>query len=121
MFNLLCLLIFFPLFAVPLSGLYCVGCLAWCWCLLRLFLSVLAANWLGALLIGVLAELLTDPQWRLLWITGFLGSLTTFSGLSVEMVGLMQAQRWGMALMATCLHVFGSFGLTVLGIKLAQI
>ena len=44
----------FPLFAVPLSGLYCVGCLAWCWCLLRLFLiGTLAANWLGALLIGV--------------------------------------------------------------------
>ena len=64
-------------------------------------IGTLAANWLGALLIGVLAELLTDPQWRL--------------------VGLMQAQRWGMALMATCLHVFGSFGLTALGIKLAQI
>ena len=45
----------------------------------------------------------------------------TFSGFSVEMVGLMQAQRWGMALMATCLHVFGSFGLTALGIKLVQI
>ena len=74
-------------------------------------IGTLAANWLGALLIGVLAELLTDPQWRLLWITGFLGSLTTFSGFSVEMVGLMQ----------TCLHVFGSFGLTALGIKLAQI
>ena len=43
-------------------------------------IGTLAANWLGALLIGVLAELLTDPQWRLLWITGFLGSLTTFSG-----------------------------------------
>lgn len=84
-------------------------------------IGTLAANWLGALLIGVLAELLTDPQWRLLWITGFLGSLTTFSGFSVEMVGLMQAQRWGMALMATCLHIFGSFGLTALGIKLAQI
>ena len=64
-------------------------------------IGTLAANWLGALLIGVLAELLTDPQWRLLWITGFLGSLTTFSGFSVEMVG--------------------SFGLTALGIKLAQI
>lgn len=43
-------------------------------------IGTLAANWLGALLIGILAELLTDPQWRLLWITGFLGSLTTFSG-----------------------------------------
>lgn len=84
-------------------------------------IGTLAANWLGALLIGILAELLTDPQWRLLWITGFLGSLTTFSSFSVEMVGLMQAQRWGMAAMATCLHVFGSFGLTALGIKLGQI
>ena len=42
-------------------------------------------------------------------------------GDGLVMARYMQAQRWGMALMATCLHVFGSFGLTALGIKLAQI
>ena len=67
-----------------------------------------------------MAELLTDPQWRLLWITGFLGSLTIFR-FSVEMVGLMQAQRWGHGFDGDLSAVFGSFGLTALGIKLAQI
>ena len=50
----------------------------------------------------------------------FLGSLTTFSSFSLEMVTLMQAQRWATAFSAVCLHVFGSFLLTALGIYLAQ-
>ncbi|WP_165007851.1 fluoride efflux transporter CrcB [Neisseria yangbaofengii] len=82
--------------------------------------GTLAANWIGALLIGIFAELVQHPQWKLLLITGFLGSLTTFSGFSLEMVQLMQAQRWGAAFGAAALHVFGSFALTALGIWLAQ-
>ncbi len=82
--------------------------------------GTLAANWIGALLIGICAELVQHPQWKLLLITGFLGSLTTFSSFSLEMVQLMQAQRWGAAFGAVALHVFGSFALTALGIWLAQ-
>ncbi|MCP1661226.1 fluoride efflux transporter CrcB [Neisseria perflava] len=83
-------------------------------------LGTLVANWAGAFIIGVVAELVHNPQWRLLLITGFLGSLTTFSSFSLEMVGMMQAQRWGAALLAVCLHVFGSFALTAAGIWVAQ-
>ena len=93
------------------------------WLLVLAFaaLSVtLAANWIGAFLIGICAEWLDNPQWKLLLITGFLGSLTTFSSFSLEMVTLMQAQRWATAFSAVCLHVFGSFLLTALGIYLAQ-
>lgn len=82
--------------------------------------GTLAANWTGAFLIGLCAELLDNPQWKLLLITGFLGSLTTFSSFSLEIIGLMQAHRWGAAFFATLLHVFGSFALTALGIWLAQ-
>lgn len=82
--------------------------------------GTLAANWIGAFLIGICAEWLDNPQWKLLLITGFLGSLTTFSSFSLEMVTLMQAQRWATAFSAVCLHVFGSFLLTALGIYFAQ-
>lgn len=85
-----------------------------------LAVGTLAANWIGALAIGILAESLNHPQLRLMLITGFLGSLTTFSGFSLEVVGMMQAQRWGAAGAALCLHVVGSFLLTALGIWLAQ-
>ena len=54
--------------------------------------GTLAANWIGAFLIGICAEWLDNPQWKLLLITGFLGSLTTFSSFSLEMVTLMQEQ-----------------------------
>lgn len=78
--------------------------------------STLAANWIGAFLIGICAQVLNHPHWKLLLITGFLGSLTTFSSFSLEMVGLMQAHRWGAAWLAVLLHVIGSFTLTALGI-----
>ena len=82
--------------------------------------GTLAANWIGALLIGICAELVQHPQWKLLLITGFLGSLTTFSSFSLEIVQLMQAERWGAAFSAMTLHVLGSFALTASGIWLAQ-
>ena len=50
-------------------------------------LGTLAANWFGGFLIGIAAELVGNPHWRLLLITGFLGSLTTFSGLCCRRSG----------------------------------
>ena len=85
-----------------------------------LVVGTLAANWLGGLLIGIIAALTEwwpqiSPQWRLLLVTGFLGGLTTFSGFSLEVVGMLQAQRWGAAVATSALHLFGSLLLTVLG------
>lgn len=82
--------------------------------------GTLAANWTGALLIGFCAEWVSHPQWRLLLITGFLGSLTTLSSFSLETVGMMQQGRWMAAASAVCLHVGGSFVLTAVEIWLAQ-
>ncbi|UOO81011.1 fluoride efflux transporter CrcB [Uruburuella testudinis] len=83
-------------------------------------LGTLAANWLGAYLIGIAAALVMHTEmlpshWRLLVITGFLGSLTTFSGFSLEVVGMLQAQRWGAALATISLHLLGSLLLTAAG------
>ena len=84
--------------------------------------GTLAANLVGGYLIGVaiaafqaMPEL--DPVWRLLLITGFLGGLTTFSSFSAEVIGFVMAERYALALLTAGLHVLGSLGMTVLGLK----
>jgi CrcB protein len=83
-------------------------------------LGTLAANWLGAWLIGIAMALFTTlPElsalWRLFVITGFLGALTTFSTFSAEVFNDLQAGRfyWGFA--AIVAHVAGSLVMTGLG------
>ncbi|MEG0413811.1 MAG: fluoride efflux transporter CrcB [Comamonas sp.] len=83
--------------------------------------GTLAANAIGGYGIGLAIAWLDaspqlDPIWRLAIITGFLGALTTFSSFSAEVVGLLQAQRWGMAMAWTAVHLFASLSLTIAGI-----
>jgi len=80
-----------------------------------------AANAIGGYGIGLAIAWLDaspqlDPIWRLAIITGFLGALTTFSSFSAEVIALLQAQRWGMALAWTAAHLFTSLSLTIAGI-----
>ena len=84
--------------------------------------GTLAANLIGGYLIGVaiaafqaMPEL--DPFWRLLLITGFLGGLTTFSSFSAEVVSFLLAERYALALLTAGLHMLGSLGMTLLGLK----
>ena len=84
--------------------------------------GTLAANLIGGYLIGVAIAAFQampqlDPVWRLLLITGFLGGLTTFSSFSAEVVEFLMAGRYGLALLTAGLHVLGSLGMTVLGLK----
>ena len=84
--------------------------------------GTLAANLIGGYLIGVAIAAFQampqlDPVWRLLLITGFLGGLTTFSSFSAEVVEFLMAERYGLALLTAGLHVLGSLGMTVLGLK----
>ena len=84
--------------------------------------GTLAANLIGGYLIGVAIALFQsmpqlDPIWRLLLITGFLGGLTTFSSFSAEVVSFLMAERYGLALLPASLHIIGSLGMTVLGMK----
>jgi CrcB protein len=83
--------------------------------------GTLAANLIGGYLVGVcvavfqsLPEL--DPTWRLLWVTGFLGALTTFSSFSAEVVAMLGQQRYALALGTAGLHLLGSLGMTIAGI-----
>jgi len=84
-------------------------------------LGTLAANLIGGYLVGVAVELvlqlaLVSAEWRLFIITGFLGSLTTFSTFSVEAVELLSLQRYGWALLHVGSHLAGSLLATLLGI-----
>ena len=85
-------------------------------------LGTLAANLIGGYLVGICVAVFQampqlDPVWRLALVTGFLGALTTFSSFSAEVVGMLQQQRYGLALGTSALHLFGSLILTVAGIK----
>lgn len=83
--------------------------------------GTLAANAIGGYGIGLAIAWLDaspqlDPIWRLAIITGFLGALTTFSSFSAEVVSLLQAQRYGIALAWTAAHLLASLSLTIAGI-----
>ncbi len=86
--------------------------------------GTLAANWIGAWLVGVAvvffqSQTQLDPAWRLALVTGFLGALTTFSTFSTEVVGMLQHGRYLLALGTASLHLLGSLALTLLGMKMA--
>lgn len=86
--------------------------------------GTLAANWIGAWLVGVAvvffqSQTQIDPVWRLALVTGFLGALTTFSTFSVEVVAMLQHGRHLLAFGTAALHLLGSLALTLLGMRMA--
>jgi CrcB protein len=75
--------------------------------------GTLIANVAGGLMVGFAVAWLTSapqlhPNVRLFVITGFLGGLTTFSSFSAESLELLQAGRYGWALVHSSVHLFGS-------------
>ncbi len=88
--------------------------------------GTLAANWIGAYIVGVAvvffqSQTQIDPVWRLAVITGFLGALTTFSTFSAEVISMLQHGRFALALGTSSLHLFGSLVLTWVGMRTAGI
>lgn len=83
--------------------------------------GTLFVNLAGAWLIGVLVAFFAETPtisafWRLFLVTGFLGSLTTFSTFSVENVTLLLNGQYGLALIHIVSHVVGSILMTLVGI-----
>ncbi|MDB5895150.1 MAG: fluoride ion transporter CrcB [Rhodoferax sp.] len=118
-----------PILAICLGA--CIGALAryglslWLNPVGVLPLGTLAANLVGGYLVGVCVAVFQnmpqlDPVWRLLLVTGFLGALTTFSSFSAEVVGMLQQQRYTLALGTAAVHLFGSLLLTIAGIRTAM-
>jgi CrcB protein len=82
--------------------------------------GTLLANLVGGYLIGVAAAVFVlhpgiSTEWRQFVVTGLLGGLTTFSTFSLEVIGLLQLQRFGWAAAAVVAHVAGSLLMTALG------
>lgn len=74
----------------------------------------------GSFLIGLFMTLfteryMTNPQWRLLLVVGFLGAYTTFSTFEYETGGLIRDGEWLLAALNVCLSVFVGFAALKIG------
>ena len=83
--------------------------------------GTLAANLVGGYLVGLAIAYFSQhanvpPEARLFIITGFLGGLTTFSTFSAETVSLLARNQFSWAMVLISAHLFGSLGMTALGI-----
>ncbi|MDP6409262.1 MAG: CrcB family protein [Planctomycetota bacterium] len=86
----------------------------------RLGFGTLSVNLLGCLAIGAVAGWVEtrgdlDPQTRALFISGVLGSFTTFSALGIEIVLLARDGRSLAACAVVAAHLLGGLGAVVLG------
>jgi fluoride exporter len=87
-------------------------------------LGTLLVNCVGGLLIGIsLAwfERRPDELLRLLFVTGFLGGLTTFSAFSAESLLLLQRGQAALAAAHTLAHVCGSLACAAAGFVLLRL
>lgn len=80
-----------------------------------------AANAIGGLLVGfalahVAAKPDLSPLWRMFFITGFLGALTTFSTFSAEVTTLMMNGEIVRGIGLAILHLLASLVLTAIGV-----
>ncbi|MBO0614248.1 MAG: hypothetical protein RL122_1023 [Pseudomonadota bacterium] len=90
----------------------------------HLAVGTLTANLLGAYIIGLAIAFFSSanlsPEWKLLIITGFCGSLTTFSTFSAEVMLLFQNGRMAWAAGVISVHVVGSLLMTLAGMATWQ-
>lgn len=83
--------------------------------------GTLSVNVIGGFLIGILAllfEQIIAPEYRALFITGFLGSLTTFSTFSLETTLMLQESHYFKAATHIFLNLFLSVGATIVAMLL---
>jgi fluoride exporter len=85
-------------------------------------LGTLTVNVLGSLLIGVMYVLIVEsgllhPDWRTIFIVGFLGAFTTFSTFSLETVTLLESGQSGMAL----IYIVSSLAVCIGGVWASMI
>ena len=87
--------------------------------------GTLIANYLGCFIIGVLFAVFWSfpslpSEWKLFFVTGFLGSLTTFSAFSMEVVENILNDKFAVGIGLIAAHVFGGLFFTVFGVWLMR-
>ncbi|WGE71520.1 CrcB family protein [Actinobacillus equuli subsp. haemolyticus] len=82
--------------------------------------GTLLANLLGCFLIGIAIGLHLNDGQKLLFITGFLGSFTTFSSFSLEVSDKLLAEKYYQAFGIIGLHLVGGVLCTMTGILLVR-
>lgn len=84
--------------------------------------GTLVANLGGCLLIGIVYSHSTQlsQELRMGIITGFLGSLTTLSSFSLDLLKLIEQKQWEYALGLGLVTVLGGLAMTFLGVFLGQ-
>ena len=86
--------------------------------------GTLCVNALGSLLLGILTGYFmqrTDPFWKPVLGTGFLGGLTTFSTFSIETLQLLIGEQWTIGLFYLLIQITLGLGMGLLGLKLGQV
>ena len=88
-------------------------------------LGTFVVNVSGSFLIGLLMSLFTErfmvnPQWRLLFVVGFLGAYTTFSTFEYETGTLLRDGEWLIATLNIVLSVLVGFAALKLGEMIAK-
>jgi len=113
------------------SGAVLGACLRWSLGLLlnpwfsAFSFGTLIANYLGSFIIGVLFAVFwsfpsLSSEWKLFLVTGFLGSLTTFSAFSIEVVENLLNGKFSIGIGLIAAHVIGSLLFTLLGLLLVR-
>lgn len=87
-------------------------------------LATMIINLTGGLAMGLLAGLMArkglTEGWRLLFGVGLLGGFTTFSAFSLEMMTMIEADRWAAAGSYAVLSVTGSVAMLALGLAMVR-
>lgn len=83
--------------------------------------GTLLANLLGCFFIGIAMGLHLNDGQKLLFITGFLGSFTTFSSFSLEVGEKLLEEKYCQAFSVMSLHLIGGIVCTLLGMFIARI
>lgn len=82
--------------------------------------GTLIANWAGCFLIGIAMGFSLSDSQKLLFITGFLGSFTTFSSFSAELSEKILKGKYTDFTLILSLHLIGGILLTLLGVLLVR-
>ncbi|MBO1514613.1 fluoride efflux transporter CrcB [Metabacillus bambusae] len=83
----------------------------------KLPLSIVSINIIGALLLGFCVTTVSNEQLLLFFATGFCGGFTTFSTFSVEAVQLIQKKQYLMFLLYILLTISGG----ILGVFIGKL